>query len=168
MKFANANAFLEEEKLDERQNAIRGEIAHECMQLWYVLNVLFTMISLTTVLIDFIPAIPAVVFIVGYFIITFLCLSIYNFKSAQKGILASFTGFKFTRKGNIGSIVLYIFCIGIMITEHAKGTGILSSLSTVELVSVIIMFLAGAVFDIVAAVCLKKNKAVIDEQFDEE
>ena len=45
MKFANTNAFLEEEKLDERQNAIRGEIAHECMQLWYVLSIMFTMIG---------------------------------------------------------------------------------------------------------------------------
>lgn len=168
MKFANPNAFMEEEKLDERQNALRGEIAHECMQLWYVLNVLFTIISLTTVLIDFIPALPAAVFIVGYFIITFLCLSIYNFKSAQKGILASFTGFKFTRKGNIGSIVLCIFCIGVTIAEHAKGTGVLTGLSTIELGSVILMFLAGIIFDIVSILCVKKNKAVINEQFEEE
>ena len=168
MKFANTNAFLEEEKLDERQNAIRGEIAHECMQLWYVLNVFFTMFSLGASLVDFIPAIPAAVFIVGYFIITFLCLSVYNFKSAERGVLASFTGFKVTRKGNMATVALNIFCIVFLIAEHAKGTGILSSISAVELIYIIVMFLAGEFFSIVSNLCVMKNKAVMEEQLNDE
>ena len=64
--------------------------------------------------------------------------------------------------------VLCIFCIGVTIAEHAKGTGVLTGLSTIELGSVIVMFLAGIIFDIVSILCVKKNKAVINEQFEEE
>ena len=166
MKFANTNAFLEEEKLDERQNAIRGEIAHECMQLWYVLSIMFTLIGFASAFIF--SGMPVMVFVLINFIITFLCLGIYNVKLAEKGVLTSFTGVKPTGAGQKTTYLLTAGCIIMMIVDNIGGTGLLSKLSAVEIICFVMLFAVGIVYDIVWRFCVKKNMAVTAEQLDEE
>lgn len=166
MKFANTNAFLEEEKLDERQNAIRGEIAHECMQLWYVLSIMFTMIGFSGAFIF--SEMPVMVLVLINFIITFLCLGIYNVKLAEKGVLTSFTGVKNTSAGKKTTYLLTAGCIVMIIFDIVGGKGLLSMLSAVEIGCFIMMFAVGIVYDIVYHFCEKKNKAVTEEQLNDE
>ena len=166
MKFANTNAFLEEEKLDERQNAIRGEIAHECMQLWYVISIMFTMIGFAGSFIF--SEMPVMVLVLINFIITFLCLGIYNVKLAEKGVLTSFTGVKNTSAGKKTTYLLTAGCIIMIIFDNIDGTGLLSKLSAVEIGCFIMMFAVGIVYDIVYHFCEKKNRAVTAEQLDDE
>ncbi|MBQ8780144.1 MAG: hypothetical protein IJZ72_00515 [Oscillospiraceae bacterium] len=166
MKFANANAFLEEEKLDERQNAIRGEIAHECMQLWYVLSIMFTMLGFAGAFVF--PEISVMVFIAVNYMITFLCLGIYNVKLAEKGVLTSFTGVKPTASGKKTTYLCMVCCMAVIIFDNIGKTGLLSRLSAVEIGCFIMMFAVGIVYDIVYRFCVKKNTAVTAEQLDDE
>lgn len=168
MKFSSSNRFFEEIRFDERQKVIRGEIAHQCMQLWYVLNIMFTFAAAAFCLIDFVPALPAMAVITGYFCITFFCLSVYSFKSAKKGVLASFTGVKMTKKGNVLIIACFAYCIFILITTSANGTGILHSLTAVDRALYIAWLAVGIIFDIANLICIKINDNVVKAQLEED
>lgn len=76
----------EEEKLDERQKAVSGEIGRKAMQLWYVLNFAATCVF------GFIIAFSenmlvskafAVTTVLCFFAITFVCLGFYKIGRAH-------------------------------------------------------------------------------------
>lgn len=169
MKFSNTNLITEEVKLDERQKAIIGEISTDCIRLWYTLNFTVTIFAAVFVLSSMIPVGRTFVMAVlaVYFAITFLCLSVFNIKSAAKGVLTEFMGVKLNGRG-IGAMVLtYIVGIGMLVREYMAGNSFISHFGTEGIIFFGIVFAVGIVYDIILLYCRKKNKSVNEENEEE-
>ena len=170
MKFSNTNLIAEEVKLDERQKAIIGEISTECIRLWYVLNMMATLFGAAFWLADLLPAgkVCVIAVFIVYYAITFLCLSVFDIRTAAKGVMTQFMGVKMNSRGIIWTIVMNAVCIFIIVSEYLAGSNFFDFLDAAGIVYFALMFVIGIVYDVIHLYCCKKNKAVIDEMLKEE
>lgn len=165
MKISNKNLITEEVKIDERQKAIIGEISTDCIRLWYALNFMFTMLAaafalsnVITVGRTFVLAVIAV-----YLAITFLCLSVFNIKSAAKGVLTEFMGVKLNGRGIVSMVLVYIVTIGMIVREYMAGNSFVSYFGTEGIIFLGIIFAVGIVYNIIMLFCRRKNKSVNED-----
>lgn len=169
MKISNTNLITEEIKLDERQKSIIGEISTDCIRLWYALNIMFTFFAavfalsgVITVGRTFVMAVLAV-----YFAITFLCLSVFNIKTAAKGVLTEFMGTKLNGRGIGAMAIMYIVSMGIIVREYMAGNSFISHFGTEGIVFFGVIVAVGIVYNIITLFCRRKNKAVNEESEEE-
>lgn len=99
--------YYEKVVADEMQKAVSFELEHKSLWLWYILNsfaMFFTMfIFIGTE--DNVPPSVQIMLLIHYGIMYF-CLSLYNIRAADKGVLDSFSPFQ---KGNSGLMQLLGF-----------------------------------------------------------
>lgn len=170
MKFSNTNFITEEVKLDERQKAIIGEISTDCIRLWYVLNMMTTVFMAVFTLADIFPVgkVYVIAVFAVYYAIMFLCLSVFDIRTAAKGVMTQFMGVKMNSKGIIWTIVMYAACIFIIVREYLAGSNFFAFLDAAGIAWFVLMFVIGIVYNVIHLFCCKKNKTVIDEMLKEE
>ncbi|MDE6762416.1 MAG: hypothetical protein K2J73_01900 [Oscillospiraceae bacterium] len=169
MKISNTNLITEEVKLDERQKAIIGEISTGCIRLWYALNITVTMFAaifalsgVITIGRIFVMAVLAI-----YFAITFLCLSVFNIKSAAKGVLTEFMGVKLNGRGIGATFLIYAAAMVIIVREYMAGNSFFSHFGMAGIIFFGIVLAVGIVYNIILLYCRKKNKSVNEESEEE-
>ena len=119
---------------------------------------------------DLLPAgkVCVIAVFVVYYAITFLCLSVFDIRTAAKGVLTQFMGVKMNSRGIIATIVMNAVCIFIIVSEYLAGSNFFDFLDAAGIVYFALMFVIGIVYDVIHLYCCKKNKAVIDEMLKEE
>ena len=114
-KDANANYYYEPVVVDEMQKAVSFELEHKSLRLWYVLNSIAMIVTMFIFVGTEDPewAIPPsiqIMLLVHYGIMYF-CLSLYNLRAADKGVLDSFSPFQKGERGFqqlLGFLNMYI------------------------------------------------------------
>ncbi|MDE5991958.1 MAG: hypothetical protein K2G87_02795 [Oscillospiraceae bacterium] len=171
MKFSNTNLITEEVTLDERQKALIGEISTDCIRLWYTLNFTVTIFAavfalalsgIITVGRTYVLAVLAL-----YFVITFLCLSVFNVKAAAKGVLTEFMGVKLNGRGRAVTIFTYVFAMIYMVRDYMTGGRYFVYLGIDGIIFFGVLVIIGIIYDIILLYCRKKNKAVNEESEEE-
>lgn len=163
----DVNYYYEKVEVDEMQKAVSFELEHKSLRLWYVLNSIAMIFSLFIFVGTEDPqwAIPPsiqILLLVQYGIMYF-CLSLYNLRAADKGVLDSFSPFQ---KGSSGLLYLVGF-LNLFIPMNPIITYFLGKGDSAETVrSYLPFFIAWAcmawVFYIIASYSVYLNKKVRD------
>lgn len=170
MKFTDIPFIAEEIPLDERQKAIIGEISTDCIRLWYVLNAMATFFAAAFMLTGLFPIgeTYAAAVIAVYWGITFFCLSVYDIKSAAKGVLTPLMGLKLNNQGILFSVFMYLFAIYLVIMDYRTGSGILSQFTAGGIICLVLMFIVGIIYDIIHFCSCRKNQRVNEQMMRED
>ncbi len=153
----------EEEKLDERQKAVSGEIGRKAMQLWYVLNFAATCVFGFIIAFNenmLVSKTFAVTTVLCFFAITLVCLSFYNIRTAQLGVFTSFTGYKQKKERPFASAILLVMML-IYNCEKLNWSGSQTAFW-------IVLAAMAMVFDTMTLLCKRHNAKVISSQLEEE
>ena len=127
-KDVNFDYYYEPVVVDEMQKAVSFELEHKSLRLWYVLNSIAMIVTMFIFVGTEDPAwaIPPsiqIMLLVHYGIMYF-CLSLYNLRAADKGVLDSFSPFQKGESGLLnllGFLNLYIPMNPIITYIFGKG-----------------------------------------------
>lgn len=166
-KDTNVNYYDEPVFADEMQKAVSCELEHRSLRLWYVLN----SVAMWVTMVIFsssenppasIPKELQITLLVQYGIMYF-CLSLYNLRAADKGVLDSFSQFQ---KGNNGLLQLVGF-ISIFAPTQPLITYFIGKGDNIEVIrSYMTFFIVWAcmawTYYGIASYCVYRNKKVRD------
>lgn len=97
-KNANSDYYNEPVVADEMQKAVSFELEHRSLRLWYVLNsiaMIFTMFIFVGTEDPAWTIPPSIqILLLAQYGIMYFCLSLYNIRAADKGVLDSFSPFQ--------------------------------------------------------------------------
>lgn len=166
-KDTNVNYYDEPVFVDEMQKAVSNELEHRSLRLWYALNSIAMWVTMVMIGSSENPpaAIPKelrVMLLIQYGIMYF-CLTLYNLRAADKGVLDSFSPFQ---KGNNGLLQL-VSCINIFAPTQPLITYFMGKGDNTEVIrSYLTFFIVWAcmawTYYFIATYCVYRNKKVRD------
>lgn len=161
------NYYYEPVVVDEMQKAVSFELEHRSLRLWYVLNSIAMWVTMVVFACSDSPAAipnPLQVMLLIHYGIMYFCLSLYNLRAADKGVLDSFSPFQ---KGSNGGLLYLVSFINIFAPTQPIITYLMEKGDNVEVIrSYLTFFIVWAcmawLYYIIASYSVYLNKKVRD------
>lgn len=171
--------FYDKVEADEMQKTLSFELEHKSLWLWYILNSVAMLLLMLFINSEETRVPPSVqIIILMQHGIMFFCLSLYNIRAAQKGVLDSFSqyqhgmnGIKYAVGGLSYGVPMVPIVIFVMDKIMDKN---ISENAGRDLPFFTAWFIMGLAYEIISLHCVKHNKkvrdslAVDDEESEEE
>lgn len=147
---------------DEMQRALSFELEHKILWLWYVLDsfVMWATYFIFTYTEAHIP--PAgQVLVILYFVVMFFCLSLYNIKAANKGVLNSFSRYQKGMRGGkhlVAALNLLIPTSSVVLAFYTKVEHPAQNYK----VFFAVLYIMAAAYEIISGYCVGKNQKIRD------
>lgn len=164
---------------DEMQKTLSFELEHKSLWLWYILNSVAMLLLMLFINSEETRVPPSVqIIILMQHGIMFFCLSLYNIRAAQKGVLDSFSQYQHGTNGikcavgglnyGVPMVPIVIFVMDKIMDKN------ISDNAGRDLPFFTAWFIMGLTYEIISLYCVKHNKkvrdslAVEDEESEEE
>lgn len=159
--------FYDKVEDDEMQRSLSFEFEHKSLWLWYILNSIAMFLLMVFISSEETQVPPSVqIIILIQHGIMFFCLSLYNIRAAQKGVLDSFSQYQHGTNGikfAVGGLNYTVPLIPIVIFFMEKITDKnISENAGRDLLFFTAWFIMGLAYEVISLHCVKWNKKVRD------